>query len=131
MPDRKAELVEAWLTKAKDDLENARLLIREEKRLLGIAVYHCQQSAEKSLKAFLTRHDCVFPKTHILEKLLDLCLPLDPAFERFRSPCEHLTPLAYEYRYPGDADEPTSEEAAEAVRMAEEIFEFCELQLRE
>ena len=39
----------AWLAKALDDLESARVLANA--RLEGTALYHCQQAAEKSLKS--------------------------------------------------------------------------------
>jgi HEPN domain-containing protein len=129
VPSRSAELAAAWRAKAGHDLENARLLIVEQRRLLDIAAYHCQQAGEKSLKAYLTAKEQIFPKTHILEKLLDLCLPLEGAFESLRAGCEKLTPLADEFRCPGDAFDPTAEEAANALRMAEEIYAFCRQQL--
>lgn len=47
-----------WLEKALDDLESARVLAAADHA--GNALYHCKQSAEKSLKAFLTFHDQPF-----------------------------------------------------------------------
>lgn len=44
----------------------ARLLITQERRLYAAAVYHCQQAAEKMLKAWLTHRGVGFPKTHDL-----------------------------------------------------------------
>lgn len=72
MVEAKRRLILAWIAKAEDDLAVARLLISEEKRLLSAGVYHCQQGAEKMLKAWLTLHDIVFPRTHDLELLVDL-----------------------------------------------------------
>ena len=40
-----------------------------------------------------------------------------------------LTPLGHEFRYPGDAVEPTPPEADDALRMAEEIYRFIEQRL--
>ncbi len=124
-------MVAAWLAKAERDLENARLLIRDQKRLLDIASYHCQQAAEKALKGFLTARDTVFPKTHALGELIDLCGGIQPTFEQLRSHAEILSPLAHEFRYPGDSSEPTPEEAAQALAMAEEVYRFCEEELKE
>jgi len=56
-----------WLEKALDDLESARVLAAADHA--ANALYHCQQSAEKSLKAFLTLHDRPFRKTHNLKEL--------------------------------------------------------------
>ena len=51
-----AELVEVrqWLLKARRDLESAKVLFDRE--LNDTSVYHCQQAAEKSLKAYLAWH---------------------------------------------------------------------------
>ena len=106
MVEPKRRLVLAWLAKSADDLAVARLLIRDEQRLLGAGVYHCQQSAEKAFKAWLTLHDVVFPRTHDLEVLVDLCATVKPAFSEYRDHARLLTPLASEYRYPGDVETP-------------------------
>lgn len=47
MDETKRELVKAWLLKAQRDLMTAKKLSREEDPYLDIAVYHCQQAAEK------------------------------------------------------------------------------------
>ena len=101
MGDRKGELVAAWMAKATSDLETARLLIREKRRLLDVAVYHCQQAAEKAIKAWLTEHDIIFPKTHSLEDLVELCTPSAPVFEQIVKQAAELTPFGFEFRYPG------------------------------
>ena len=44
-----------WLSKAAEDLASARVLI--DAGHPSTALFHCQQCAEKSLKAFLTWHD--------------------------------------------------------------------------
>lgn len=62
MADAKARLTAAWRSKAHEDIAVARLLIRQEKRLHAAAVYHCQQAAEKMLKAWLTDQELIFPK---------------------------------------------------------------------
>ena len=125
MPSRSFELAAAWLLKAQHDLEIARLLVRDQKRLLDVAVYHCQQTGEKSLKGFLTAREIPFPKTHALGELLNLCHDVVPQFEQFRIQAEILAPLAHRFRYPGDAMEPTMTEAEKALGAAEEIYQFC------
>ncbi len=44
--------IEAWLTKANNDLRSAQRLIEIEPMILDTACFHCQQAVEKSLKAF-------------------------------------------------------------------------------
>ena len=62
-------LVEAWWTKASHDLAAGRALLAASPPPLDIAVYHCQQAAEKAIKAWLVWKDMPFPKTHDLEAL--------------------------------------------------------------
>jgi len=117
--------VNAWMARADEDLQVASLLIERERRLLGAAVYHCQQAAEKSLKAWLTSQDLRFPKTHDLETLLAMCRA-DESVE-WPDLTEHaqlLTPYAVEFRYPGDQMEPESEEAVRALDLAREVHAF-------
>jgi HEPN domain-containing protein len=70
------EETRGWLLKAREDLLMAELALRN--GFPETAVYHCQQAAEKSLKAFLTFHQEPFRKTHLLEELGEACRALDP-----------------------------------------------------
>jgi HEPN domain-containing protein len=126
MDEAKRRLVLGWIAKAEDDLRVARLLIAEENRLYAAGVYHCQQAAEKALKAWLTCRDVVFPKTHDLETLLHLCLTQEPGFGAFAEHARVLTPLATEFRYPGDVLSPAPERAREILGQATEIFEYAD-----
>lgn len=126
MDETKQQFVLAWLAKAENDLITARLLIEQEKRLLDVAVYHCQQTAEKALKSWLTLHDIIFPKTHDLETLLHHCISSHPEFAAYRNHAMLLTPLATEFRYPGDAREPSPQRSEQALTLAEELYAHCE-----
>ena len=129
MASRREELVSAWLAKARHDLGAARLLIQDQQRLFDIATFHCHQAAEKSLKAWLTGHDTIFPKTRSLEELVALCVQSLPAFEQFTVHASELTPLATRFRYPSAMSEPTEALALHALKLAEEIYAFCEERL--
>jgi HEPN domain-containing protein len=48
-------------------------------------LFCCQQSAEKYLKARLEEADIESPKTHDLEKLLNLLLPVEPRWSAMRT----------------------------------------------
>lgn len=124
MDNPKRDVVDAWLAKAEEDLEVARLLVANEQRLLSAGVYHCQQAAEKALKAWLTCCDVVFPKTHDLEALLHLGRPAAPGFGDYVEHARRLTPLATEYRYPGDLASPPLREAQHALVLSEELVAY-------
>lgn len=117
--------VRQWLTKADHDLRSARCLMTGDgEPLLDTAVYHCQQAAEKALKAYLTAHDVSFPKLHLLSPLLNLCGDSDKTFLQLSDAAELLTPLATEFRYPGDIMEPEQEDADEAYKAAQDVLRF-------
>jgi HEPN domain-containing protein len=101
------------MIKARSDLATADLLINGQEKHFDTGSYHCQQAAEKALKGWLTAKEIVFPKTHVLEELLELCIPSATAFAQFRRHCEELTPLGHEFRYPGDVIEPNNQQARE------------------
>ena len=124
--------VRQWLHKANHDLRSAALLISGDvEPLLDTAVYHCQQAAEKVLKAYLTAHGVVFSKIHLLSPILSLCTDIDSYFFELSDSAELLTPLATEFRYPGDILEPDLSDAEEAYKVAEYVVAFARSRLPE
>jgi hypothetical protein len=69
MDTSKQDLIEAWLKKAKHDLAAAKKIASGDTTYLDTAMYHCQQAAEKAIKAFLTAYDVRFDKTHDIRLL--------------------------------------------------------------
>lgn len=123
------ELAHVWLEKARSDLATARVLICGAERHLDTGSYHCQQAAEKAIKAWLTMQEIVFPKTHALDALLRLGMKRDERLAAFLPHAFELTPLATEYRYPGDLFEPALEEAQMALKRAGEIVAWMETEV--
>src|SRR5215510_4100106 len=68
-----AELL-GWVARAEEDFILARSALRRKKPLLYGATFHAQQCVEKYLKALLVAQELVFPRTHDLVALSDLCL---------------------------------------------------------
>ena len=122
--DSRDELVKNWLIKAQHDLLAAQKLSSDSAIYSDIAIYHCQQCAEKALKGFLVLHAQSFPKTHDLRLLVQLAIAINPDFHRHQETSELLTPYATEFRYPSDVMQPTEDELKEAIEKAEEIFNF-------
>ena len=124
MNEPKRQLVQGWLTKARRDLTSAHVLAAQVEPLLDTAVYHCQQAGEKSVKAFLTFHDCEFERIHDVERLVRLAMPYEGRFAEFVDGARLLTPYATFFRYPGITVEPTESEFAQAILAATDIYEF-------
>lgn len=120
----KEELVKNWLIKAQHDLLAARKLSAGQEVYTDVAIYHCQQAGEKAVKGFLVLHDQEFPKTHDIRLLVQLAIRFNPNFQQCQEAAEILTPYATEFRYPGDILEPTPEEVLDALKKAEEVFNF-------
>ncbi len=118
MQPEKAEEVRAWLSKAETDLRAAEVDLAAAPPLLEDALFHCQQAAEKSLKAFLTTHDSPFQKTHDLDELAAACGRIDPTLEKEVDSARDLTAYAWQFRYPGQPAKPSREETEEALQVA-------------
>lgn len=95
------DLVEQWIAKADVDYRAAQQLMADSEPIREAIAFHCQQAAEKYVKAFLVRHQVEFPKTHSLERLLDLVAPVSPELATSLEEIEALTPYGVEIRYPG------------------------------
>jgi len=121
----KIELVEAWIKKAENDLIAARhLLTVKPDPLPDAACFHAHQCAEKYLKAYLTYNGIEFRKTHDLGELIGLATKIDKSFADLMKVGERLTDYAVDVRYPMFFEEPTIEEAKEAIEIAERVKRF-------
>lgn len=123
------ELARVWLAKAHSDLATARLLITGLEKHLDTGSYHCQQAAEKALKAWLTAREIVFPKTHSIVALVAFCITSEPVFKSLQRHAQALTPLGTAFRYPAEEFEPDLSTASQALALAEDVYTFCERQI--
>lgn len=120
----KLELTRSWLIKSQRDLLSAHELANAKFPLLDSAAYHCQQSAEKVVKGFLLYNDVRFEKTHDIVLLINQASDIDATFAIQLANARILTPLAVEFRYPGEYLEPEPEEFREAYQAAQDIYDF-------
>jgi HEPN domain-containing protein len=122
--EAKRDLVRRWLVKAWHDLAAAGKLAGGPDVYLDVAIYHCQQAAEKALKAFLVFHDQRFQKTHDLRVLVELARPFDATIDQCLDLAERLTPYATAFRYPSEVLDPDTERFQEALEAADMIYRF-------
>ena len=118
-----------WLRKAREDLMVARheMALPDEETVTAAVCFHCQQFVEKVFKAFLVLHGVVFPRTHNIEYLKELCAQVDPEFALVD--VQNLSFYAVEIRYPGGYPTPTLTEAAACLATAESVLQFVERKL--
>ena len=98
--EARRELAQAWLDKADQNYRAAEVLNQDQASFAEVILLHCQQAAEKNLKAYLQWSDVRPPKTHDLTLLLELCVELTPAFEELAEACKALRSLAVDPRCP-------------------------------
>lgn len=115
--------VQRWVEKAEHDLRNAECVLRlADDCPTDTVCFHCQQCAEKYLKALLISRGIDFPRTHDLVMLLNLIASTGG----LTLPVEQVQPLnrySVEARYPGDWDPIDIHEATEALNMAKGVRE--------
>ena len=89
-----------WFSKADEDLLTATRLFRAEDPMetANSIGFHCQQSIEKYLKAYLVSQEISFQKIHDLEMLQLKCSSIDSSYEQFDF--KNLTDYGVKYRYP-------------------------------
>jgi HEPN domain-containing protein len=126
MANLPASEAKAWMVKAWRDLETARRATEGVPPFYDVAVYHCQQAAEKAVKAFLVQQGKPYAKTHDIEVLVDLAGELDSSFDSLADAADALTPYATRFRYPNAtfAVEPQPAEYNEALTHAQTIYGF-------
>lgn len=121
-PDQvKRRILAEWLRKADADIAVAEQLLPNEATFLNAVAFHCQQAAEKYIKAFLVWYEIDFPKTHDLEELLDLVETSNRDLAASLRDVIVLTLYGVELRYPGDRPDATPDEAREAVKLARQV----------
>ena len=93
-----ADVAKGWIIKAENDIF-ALTTIMESGKALDTACFHAQQAAEKYLKALLCFNNIEFPKTHDIERLIELSGSVDRRFIDLIDEALLLTGYAVESRY--------------------------------
>lgn len=96
-----SEAAAAWLAVVDDDLRQVVNNLHGPLPSLAGAAYHCQQAAEKLVKAALVETRTVFPKTHDIGALVGL-LPDSHPLKNQLADLSKLTPYGVAYRYPAE-----------------------------
>lgn len=116
-------LTAEWVRKDEADFVAAGQLEFENILLRDVICFHCQQCAEKYLKALLTDLSVTVPRTHNLVSLLPLLVPHHRSLGSFRRGLDFLTRYAVDTRYPGE--NATQRQAASALRWAIRVRDAC------
>ena len=129
MLNKKKVYIEEWLNFAKEDLDTAKTLLNSEYLFNRSICYHCQQSAEKDLKAYIIYLDLPLNKTHNLIKLVDQISELDKEIIHLQKAVEVLTDYIVTARYPDDSELITDEESKLAFKESEKINNYIKTKI--
>src|SRR5690606_34772022 len=115
-----------WLLKADRDINLARIAQIHAPESSDFICYHCQQAAEKYLKALVVHHRLQLRKTHDLEELLDLLLPIESTINdsHFHEAIK-IKIYAVGIRYPDPSGDPTEADVIQAIAAAEFFRTFA------
>jgi HEPN domain-containing protein len=128
--NKKKLIVDDWIKRAEHDLGMARLAIEYQPDFRDSICFHCQQAAEKYLKAYLVYLEIIFKKTHSLSYLLDLISEQESISENIYLTAEILEDYGVVVRYPG-YPELTLKDIGEAYQAAMDIKNEIILRMNE
>ena len=124
-PARVAETA-TWVKKSRKDLWRVEATLTLDPPDTEDCLFHCQQAAEKSLKAFLVWRDQPFRRTHDLVELTRQCTDLEPALISALHGIGPLTRFAWEFRYPGESEAPSMDQARDWLVKVKELLQAVE-----
>ena len=120
----------AWLERARSDLQLGRAALNAPCVLPEDAAFHAQQCVEKALKALLLHNGISFPKTHVIEVLLDLLKTQGTKIPKGVDAAFELSEYAVQTRYPGEWEPVTKVEARKSIVRAALVLTWVEGQVK-
>ena len=120
------DLVLKLIVKATQDETVLDKILDDENVSDEIIGFHCQQAAEKLLKALLIYLDIPFRRTHDLAELIDLLKDHNFELPEDLSDLDILTPFAVEFRYDLLLESASTLERREARDMVARLHVFVE-----
>lgn len=120
---------EDWLKRARSNLAIAKQAKAEEIYLEDLC-FETQQAAEKAIKAVLISKGIQFRFVHDLSELLTLLEQRGITVPDDICAAADLTDYSVEARYPGPFEPVLEDEFAEALKIAEAVVTWAELQIR-
>jgi HEPN domain-containing protein len=112
-----------WLNFAEMDLSSSKHLLMLRPLPIEIVCFHCQQTAEKMLKAFIVLQNVIPPKIHNLIELCTICEQYNATFTELEPKLKILNQYSVTPRYPGEFTL-FEHDANTAIKYAEAVLNF-------
>ena len=117
--------IKEWMDKADHDLGSAKLIFLHIPEYFDTIAFHCQQAAEKYIKAVLVYNEIEFIRTHNLIYLLDLLSKKVEIPEDQYDRAILLNGFSIQIRYPDKTIYLTKEELEASIIIAQEFRAFA------
>jgi HEPN domain-containing protein len=124
MPEN--DLIKAWLTKARHDLDTAKLVSVSLPDYDDTIAFHCQQAIEKILKAYLIFLEIEFKQVHDLGYLLNLIITKDESLETYYTKVDEISRYAVQIRYPDEIIRLSKQQIQDAIHLADQLYILIE-----
>ena len=123
--------IKEWLIFADEDYSTAEDLLKNDNIYARSICFHCQQAAEKYLKALIIKIDLPIIKTHNLAVLVGQIKEVDNSIAEIEKLAVGLSEYAVTVRYPDDFERIFEDEAIRAFENVTTIKKFIELKLKD
>ena len=123
-----SELVEGtkeWIEKADHDLGSAKVIYVHLPDYFDTIAFHCQQAAEKYIKAVLFYHRIEFQRSHDLIYLLELLSEKIDINENWYKLAVSLNGFSVQIRYPNTIIKLSKEEIEVSIQIADDFRKFA------
>ena len=117
-----------WVEKAEGNYASTRHFQQGQKSMYDIICFLSQECISKYLKAWLQENDVPFTKTHDLEKLLDLIVPIVPDWRVWHTHFSVFSEDAIDFLYPGKYA--TAKDAEQAIYICTEVRQAVRSELK-
>lgn len=112
------------LKKARRDLDTARIIFSELPEYDDMIAFHCQQSIEKALKAFLIYLDIDFKPVHDLGYLMNLIATKERLLEPYYEQVDQASRYAVQIRYPDTIINLSRTQVMEVLDLADRLLKL-------
>lgn len=120
-----------WLDRCNEDIYSARLLMGHD-GCYNNAAFHCQQTIEKALKAYILLKSNVLVDGHNLTWLCKRAMKYDRSFGQWLDESASLNHCYIETRYPADIPlDLTRKQIGRYYDMAYELYSFIKAEVEE
>ena len=118
------DLIKDWIEKADHDFGSAKLIFIHVPDYYNTIAFHCQQAAEKYLKALLIYYEIEFQRSHNLIYLLDLLSDKIEISEDIYDNAILLNGFSVQIRYPDRKIYLSKDELETSISITQKFREF-------